>query len=289
MDNPMLNILNKLILYLNKQKSILFIILSLCLHLLSYKSIKKDYVKTVTKKVPNNQIKFSIHKTKKTKKEKINLKDKKIIETPLLKTKAPKKTKFLGKNNHIAKKQQRVKKRTQAKGLDPKRQKSSQSKGTNIFTAKKSPTTKISTDSDGHLSIINKSLKQIDQQSYTDFIDDSSIAAGNFIDINTKEYKYISYFTKMRKSIELAWEYPLRAARKGWQGKVKLSFVIYENGYITNIKVLKSSGYNLLDKAVVKAIEIASPFPPLPKSLAINNLPITGTFNYILGQFANSY
>jgi TonB family protein len=286
MDQKMLNILKKSILYLNKQKSILFIIISLAIHLLSYQSIKKANVKIKSKTQPQeNQINFSIREVIKNK---VDTKNKQITETPLEKTKAPKITKFLGKNNHIAKKQQRTKYKPQAKGLDPKKKAASRQRSAK-FIAQTSKLDKPNIIADGYISVIKKSLKQIEQQEYNDYINDSLIPTGEFIDLNTMEYKYISYFTKMRKAIELAWEYPLKAARKGWQGKVRLAFVIYKNGYITNIKVLKSSGYSILDRSVIKAIEIASPFPPLPASLASKKLPITGTFNYILGQFARSH
>ena len=68
MDQKMLNILKKSILYLNKQKSILFIIISLAIHLLSYQSIKKANVKIKSKTQPQeNQINFSIREVIKNK------------------------------------------------------------------------------------------------------------------------------------------------------------------------------------------------------------------------------
>ena len=116
---------------------------------------------------------------------------------------------------------------------------------------------------------------------YQDFVDEK-ITEGDRIDINTSEYRYIGYFTSMRKAIELVWNYPLDAARKGEQGEVGLEFIIAQDGKVTHIRVLHSSGYGILDDAIIQAIRLASPFSPLPPGIGKNRLVVTGSFRYIL-------
>jgi TonB family protein len=49
-------------------------------------------------------------------------------------------------------------------------------------------------------------------------------------------------------------EYPVRARREGWQGTVVVQVVLSSNGTIKSLNVLKSSGYDILDRAAVEAI-----------------------------------
>jgi TonB family protein len=50
-------------------------------------------------------------------------------------------------------------------------------------------------------------------------------------------------------------EYPVRARREGWQGAVVVQIVLSSNGTIKSLNVLKSSGYDILDRAAVEAIK----------------------------------
>ena len=116
---------------------------------------------------------------------------------------------------------------------------------------------------------------------FQDYVDER-IAEGERIDINTSEYRYIGYFTSMRKAIELVWNYPMDSARKGEQGEVGLEFVIMKDGHVGHVRLLRSSGYPLLDDAIIHAIKLASPFSPLPSGIGKNRLVVTGSFRYVL-------
>lgn len=116
---------------------------------------------------------------------------------------------------------------------------------------------------------------------YREYIDEQ-IREGEAIDLNTRQYRFISYFSKVRKAIELAWVYPSSAARQGIVGKVLVSFTIEEDGKVTKVAVKDSSGHSALDSAIVEAIKLASPFAPLPATMKRKYLDITGTFSYVL-------
>ena len=49
-------------------------------------------------------------------------------------------------------------------------------------------------------------------------------------------------------------EYPFLARRRGWQGTVKLSVLVMENGRVGDIAIAQSSGYPFLDKTALKAV-----------------------------------
>lgn len=68
--------------------------------------------------------------------------------------------------------------------------------------------------------------------------------------------------------------YPPIARRMGWEGKVLVSFVLEPNGDIRDLKVLKSSGYEVLDKEALDAIRRSyKDFPKPPVSVVVK-LPI---------------
>jgi len=103
------------------------------------------------------------------------------------------------------------------------------------------------------------------------------------VNLNTREFKYISYFSKIKSKIELVWIYPQISVINGEQGTVHLKFTIVEDGNLEDVQLIKSSGYPALDEEAIRAVKAAAPYPPLPKSWGLKRLHIVGEFNYILG------
>ena len=69
--------------------------------------------------------------------------------------------------------------------------------------------------------------------------------------------------------------YPPIARRMGWEGRVLIGFVLEPNGDIRDLKVLKSCGYEVLDKEALDAIRRSyKDFPKPPVSVVVK-LPIT--------------
>lgn len=50
-------------------------------------------------------------------------------------------------------------------------------------------------------------------------------------------------------------EYPLQARRNNWEGVTVLKILIETDGLVKNVTVLQSSGYEILDRAAVKAVK----------------------------------
>ncbi len=111
---------------------------------------------------------------------------------------------------------------------------------------------------------------------------DKMVAEGDRVDMNTTNFRYISYFSGLRKQIEMVWIYPSEAIRRGLQGAVQLEMVIEKDGRVSKVRVVQSSGYTTLDENMLKTIRLASPFAPLPKSWGKERLVVTGSFHYIL-------
>jgi protein TonB len=102
------------------------------------------------------------------------------------------------------------------------------------------------------------------------------------ISLNTMSFEYHSYYLALKRKIELVWEYPYEARRRGIQGRLRIHFVINLDGSLAEVKILRSSGSNLLDYEAVRAIKNAAPFPPLPKRMNTRTLTVNATFEYLL-------
>ena len=64
-------------------------------------------------------------------------------------------------------------------------------------------------------------------------------------------------------------KYPKIALKRGYEGILKLKILISKNGEVSDIKVIKSSGYIILDKSGIDAAK-KSRFYPLKKERTIN-------------------
>ena len=196
-----------------------------------------------------------------------------ILEAEQQETASPKQARFLGRTNHQAKVETKAPPR-------PRRQ-------ARAASGKLVPQKSIAATPQGtapkltYAQFLKQSQQSLSAGGYQDFIPDN-MASGDTIDISTSEYRYIGYFSGLRKAIELAWHYPSSAVQRGQQGVVRLRFAIAADGTASHIKVTKSSGYRVLDVAIVEAIRLASPFSPLPRNLKREQLTITGSFHYIL-------
>ncbi len=90
----------------------------------------------------------------------------------------------------------------------------------------------------------------------------------------------MTYFTKIKQLIESNWEYPELALRYGLQGRLFLEFTIGGNGQLERLRVIRSSGSQLLDDEAIRAIKAAAPFPAIPPWIKPNPLSISAAMEY---------
>lgn len=107
-----------------------------------------------------------------------------------------------------------------------------------------------------------------------------TVREGKELVIATKEYKYWSYLDKMKRKIELLWQYPEVARANGLSGSLKIAFAVDKSGRLKDIVLIESSGYKFFDDAALKALKDASPFAPFPDTWDVERLNIEGTFIY---------
>lgn len=103
------------------------------------------------------------------------------------------------------------------------------------------------------------------------------------ITLDTKEYKFWNYNQRLKERIESAWHYPEEAAQKGIYGDLVIKFTIRKNGQLGAAEIVRGSGYPILDKAALEALNEASPYWPLPEEWGMAAYTIEGNFVYTLG------
>lgn len=105
---------------------------------------------------------------------------------------------------------------------------------------------------------------------------------GKVLNLNTSELRYQRYLINMKNRIEYLWEYPLVASRNGWQGKLDMEFTIRRDGTVSDVKLVKSSNYPVLDDGAITVLRLAAPFAPFPDDFAVDEITIKGEFVYII-------
>jgi protein TonB len=91
----------------------------------------------------------------------------------------------------------------------------------------------------------------------------SSVGKGDIISSEKSRYLKM-HFSYIKDLIHKHLIYPAKAKKMGWEGKVITSFIVSSGGYARDVRISKSSGYEILDENAIKAINNASPFPKPP-------------------------
>jgi len=104
------------------------------------------------------------------------------------------------------------------------------------------------------------------------------------ISTSTREYRYASYMEAWRRKVERIGNlnYPEEARRKGLYGNLILHVSVRADGSLEGIRVVRSSGQDVLDQAAVRIVELAAPFAPFPPDIAAETdlLDITRTWQF---------
>lgn len=88
--------------------------------------------------------------------------------------------------------------------------------------------------------------------------------------VSAKQAADAAYLADWRQRLEAVGNkyYPEASVRYGLYGDLRLLVVIRKDGSLEDIRVLKSSGYAVLDEAALKIVRMAAPYSPFPAELA---------------------
>ncbi|MEO5666904.1 MAG: TonB family protein [Bdellovibrionota bacterium] len=108
-----------------------------------------------------------------------------------------------------------------------------------------------------------------------DYLPNVAIGANTLL--NAREYKYASFFERIREKLNHQWQSRLRSEMEGlyihgvhgFSGErvTKLRVILDSKGEVVRIDTEGSAGYLEFDRAAIGAFHAASPFPNPPKDL----------------------
>ena len=105
---------------------------------------------------------------------------------------------------------------------------------------------------------------------------DTEKEEGETISLDTRDFRYASYFAHIKRRIQNAWIWPVEAQKN--RGKLLLRFKLRENGTLEELRLIESAGIRILDDLALAAVTKAAPFEPFPEGL--ERKTITATFVY---------
>lgn len=110
--------------------------------------------------------------------------------------------------------------------------------------------------------------------------------------LNTKEFKYATFFIRVKDSVEGYWrditqrEYRRRDPTGRVYGQrdraTLLSIVLDQSGELDSVSVARSCGLDFLDQAAVQAIREAQPFPNPPEGIRESDGSIRFNFQFVV-------
>ena len=101
------------------------------------------------------------------------------------------------------------------------------------------------------------------------------------MDYWTSDTRFLTYFRQIHRRVDPLWAnaFPKSALFELKQGMVILEFTVFSDGRaLVSWPPLRSSGVDEFDRNCAEAIRRASPFPPIPRELAVRNLRIRAPF-----------
>jgi len=79
----------------------------------------------------------------------------------------------------------------------------------------------------------------------------------------------------VRREIESRKKYPIAAQRIGIEGRTGIRMTILKDGRLEKVEVVKSSGYEILDRAALQSVLDAAPFPPIPEEMGRDEIQMS--------------
>jgi protein TonB len=115
--------------------------------------------------------------------------------------------------------------------------------------------------------------------------DEGGGPAKRTVDLDSRERLFVDYLSRLKSRIQREWDYPENALRSGISGELLMVFTLNKAGSLTFIRLVRSSGYPILDEEALRAVKISAPFEPFPPQMGDEALNIQASFYYSLPRF----
>jgi protein TonB len=107
------------------------------------------------------------------------------------------------------------------------------------------------------------------------------------VSASTREFRYASYLGAWARKVERIGNlnYPQAAKEQHLHGNLILHVAVRKDGSVEAIRVVRSSGHDLLDQAAVNIVNLAAPYAPFPPEIAAETdvLDIVRTWQFQRG------
>jgi TonB family protein len=97
---------------------------------------------------------------------------------------------------------------------------------------------------------------------------------GKYRSIDAFGLKHFSYLIGVKRKIELVFSIPFFGPPQGRVGVPIVGFTIQRNGELSEAVLLRSSGYGIVDQALIEAVRRAAPYGPFPNHLPDQEISI---------------
>lgn len=112
--------------------------------------------------------------------------------------------------------------------------------------------------------------------------------------LNTREFKYYSYYNRIRRQLSQHWEGRVREklSKMFKEGRApaatqrdritKLMIILNDKGTLVRVQVVSDSGVRDLDEAAIEAFRAAAPFPNPPKGIVESDGTVKIRWDFVL-------
>ncbi len=135
---------------------------------------------------------------------------------------------------------------------------------------------------------------EIVNEGHNDYIPNKNIPVGPVLDVNTTDFRFIGYFTAVRKLVDLAYydvgptlrdsphvrEKIEEAGKARFQGVSIVELKVMRSGLLVDTRLAKSSGDKDIDEFWTRILNLAAPYPPLPRDYPGDELVFTYALYY---------
>ena len=90
--------------------------------------------------------------------------------------------------------------------------------------------------------------------------------------IDPTQEAMLRYQDMVKQRIEETRRYPSWAKRQGIEGVSYLIFTLLSNGAVQDIRIIRSSGFDILDEEAISTVKRASLFKPIPEKFNCSSL-----------------
>ncbi|WP_295386419.1 energy transducer TonB [uncultured Thiodictyon sp.] len=107
------------------------------------------------------------------------------------------------------------------------------------------------------------------------------------VSASTREYRYANYLGAWARKVENIGNinYPQAAKDQHLYGNLILDVAVRADGSVEGVRIVRSSGYPLLDQAAIDIVNLAAPYSPFPPDIAAETdvLDIVRTWQFLRG------